>query len=167
MSANIGRETRLSAFKFFRPSSKVRTTSALHSQMELDSLTTSLVELRCTFYWDGAKSHRAFRPLVFAAKLNFETKHTFFRSLDCVCLTRIRDATRLTAYGLCHILNYEVERYFVWKGFEEARLSASSLTECEVQDQAEMLRKRGFQDWIRVDMAIEIQARDGMMNGED
>jgi hypothetical protein len=59
--------------------------------------------------------------------------------------------------GLHPFIDYEVERSFVWQGFEDAKLSIRGLSESELRDQLDLVAKRGYRDTILVEMAIEIK----------
>ncbi|KAK4041110.1 hypothetical protein C8A01DRAFT_34842 [Parachaetomium inaequale] len=106
----------------------------------------------------------------------------FLRSLDARCLARVRAMTRYTAYRFDKPVNYEVERAFVWAGMmptgvlpgkpvkegrEEVVSSSSSLSMrglsgAELGRQVEMVRLRGYRDWVRVEMAVEIEGREAL-----
>lgn len=61
-------------------------------------------------------------------------------------------------------IDYEVERSFIWKGLEGSRLSIRGLNAAEFDNQLKLMKKRGYQDHIRVDMAVEIEAGDDLRN---
>lgn len=128
--------------------------------MDLYTTMPILIELRCTFYWNSAKIRRTLAPIVFAARVTLDTKVAFLHSIDTACLSQVRDSTRHSdSLGRASIVDYEVERYFVWGGFEaERRLSVSSVPEREIRSQLELVERRGYRDWIHVDMALEIEA---------
>lgn len=118
------------------------------------------MDLRCTFYWNSSKMRRSLHPIVFAARVTLDSKVAFLHSIDTACLQQIRDSTRHIDLGRAPIIDYEVERYFMWRGFESDRLSVSSLPEREILNQMDLVEKRGYRDWIHVDMALEIEVPD-------
>ena len=118
------------------------------------------MELRCTFYWNSARVRRSLPPIVFATRIALDSKVAFLHSIDTACLQQIRDSTRHIGLGRAPIIDYEAERYFVWGGFESDRLPVSSVPERELQNQLDLVEKRGYRDWIRVDMALEIEVPD-------
>ncbi|KAK1763415.1 hypothetical protein QBC33DRAFT_598227 [Phialemonium atrogriseum] len=136
--------------------------------MDLYTTMPMLVELRCTFYWNSARVRRTLSPLVFAARITLDTKVAFLHSIDAACLQQVRDSTRyVSVLGRAPIIDYEVERYFVWSGFHDDRLPISSVPEREFRNQLDLVEKRGYRDWIRVDMALEIEAPDVEGGGLD
>lgn len=54
-------------------------------------------------------------------------------------------------------MTYQCERYFVWAGLEGGRLSIPALSDGEILRQVELLVKRGFRDWIHVEMVVEVE----------
>ncbi|KAL2015680.1 hypothetical protein VTK56DRAFT_5037 [Thermocarpiscus australiensis] len=132
--------------------------------MELYSGTTLLVDLRFTIYWDSGRSAQRFAPVAFAANVITENLDLFLQSLDSSCFRRIRAAARYTKYKFDKPINYEVERSFIWKGLDDSKLSIRGLSEAEFENQMTLMRKRGYQDHVRVDMAIEIEAGEELYN---
>lgn len=151
--------------------------------MELFSRHALLIDLRFAIYWDGGRRGQKFPPVAFAATVVTDTPELFLRSLDARCLERVRAATRYTAYAFGGddntappLVNYEVERWFVWnlKGLgglqredadgdgqdgDDARLlSIRGLSAGEMETQLRMVRRRGYRDYVRVEMAVEIEA---------
>jgi hypothetical protein len=112
---------------------------------------------------------QAFPPVTFAADvLTPEPENwnpsAFLQSLDETCLDRIRALTKYTIYNFIKPVNYEVERWFVWHGVGdpeeegEARVGIRGLSAFELEAQLRMVRERGYRDWVRVEMAVEIEA---------
>ena len=156
--------------------------------LELHASTTLLVDLAFTLHWDGGRRRRGFGRTAFAASVATETAEQFLRSLDQSCLARARAATRGTRYRFEAPVNYEVERAFVWAGLDgpcpcqcqcqchqqqqkqqltlqqqqqqqcATPLSIRSLSAAELESQLRLLRQRGYRDWVRVEMAVEIEA---------
>ncbi|KAK3302701.1 uncharacterized protein B0T15DRAFT_422945 [Chaetomium strumarium] len=120
--------------------------------------TIILVDLRFTIHWDAGKQSQRFAPVAFAAELITEDPDLFIQSLDAACQERIRAVTKYTMYRFDKPVNFEVERSFVWKGFEKARLSIRGLSPDELWAQLQLMKTRGYQDCVRVDMAVEIEA---------
>ncbi|KAK4135256.1 hypothetical protein BT67DRAFT_351060, partial [Trichocladium antarcticum] len=126
--------------------------------IELHTRTTLLVDLRFAIYWAGGQYGQRFAPVAFAASvITEEDPALFLRSLDRSCLDRVRAATRYTKYRFETPVNFEVERSFVWKGLEESRLSLRGLSAGELESQLALMRKRGYQDCVRVEMAVEVE----------
>lgn len=125
--------------------------------MDLYDSSTFLINLQCKFCWDDGHSRKSIPPILFAANLPCETPRLFLHFLNEACMKRIRSTLRFHAYGAHAFTNYESERYFVWQGFENAKLAITSLTQAEILDQLDLMAKRGFRDWIQVEMAIEVR----------
>ncbi|KAL2270562.1 hypothetical protein VTJ83DRAFT_2746 [Remersonia thermophila] len=110
----------------------------------------------------------------------------FLRSIDEACLARVRAALRHTPYAFDMPINYEIERWFVWTGLggdegkrwegvdgddgneyggvprldsTAARVNIRGLTAAELVCQLRMVAARGWRDMVRVEMAVEIEAR--------
>ncbi|KAL2139951.1 hypothetical protein VTI28DRAFT_4463 [Corynascus sepedonium] len=93
----------------------------------------------------------------------------FLRSLDARCLDQVRTMTRRTPFRFDKPADYEVERAFVWAGMmgpgqqqDEGGggvifLPVRGLSATELGRQIDMVRRRGYRDWVRVDMAVEIE----------
>ncbi|KAK4235328.1 hypothetical protein C8A03DRAFT_36827 [Achaetomium macrosporum] len=126
--------------------------------LDLHHHATILVELRFTIYWNAGKHSQKFPAVAFAAELITENAELFIQSLDAACQERIRATTKYTMYHFERPINFEVERSFVWKGCEQARLSIRALSSGELSTQLDLMEKRGYQDCIRVEMAVEIEA---------
>ncbi|KAK5659464.1 hypothetical protein OQA88_665 [Cercophora sp. LCS_1] len=126
--------------------------------MDLYDSATFLINLQCKFCWKTGQTHKSIAPILFAANLPWETPRHFLRALNEACMKRIRSTMRFHAYGSHPFSNYESERYFVWRGFETSKLAISSLTQSEIRDQLDLMAKRGYRDWIQVEMAIEIDS---------
>jgi len=65
--------------------------------------------------------------------------------------TQIRNGTQI------EIANYTCSRYFIFAGLESSRLSIPTLSEREILTQLDLIRKRGWRDWIHVDMTVELE----------
>jgi hypothetical protein len=124
---------------------------------ELHTRTTLLVDLHFTLYWDCGQHGQQFVPVAFAANVITENPELFLQSLDLSCLDRIRAATRYTKYKFETPINFEVERSFVWKGLEDSKLSIRALGAVELENQLRLMKRRGYQDSVRVEMAVEIE----------
>lgn len=104
-----------------------------------------------------------FPPTAFAASLPNLTDTTpqqFARALDQACLARIRAMTRYTRYAFDEPVDYEVERVFVFRGLEDARLDVRGLGAEELRVQVGFLGGggggTGGRGWVRVVMGVEI-----------
>jgi hypothetical protein len=134
--------------------------------LDLYRHTTILVDLRFTIHWDAGEGNQVqsqkFAPVAFAAELITEDSNSstdlFIQSLDAACVDRIRAVTQYTMYRFDKPVHFEVERSFVWKGFEKARLSIRGLSSDELWAQLRLMKERGYRDCVRVDMAVEIEA---------
>ncbi|KAK4149654.1 hypothetical protein C8A00DRAFT_46756 [Chaetomidium leptoderma] len=141
--------------------------------------TPLLIDLHFTLHWstttttntsgDGITKTKTnthtqkfqFPPTTFAANvIADETPELFLHSLDLRCLDRIRAMTRYTVYCFDKPVNYEVERAFLWEGTTRGGrgLAIRGLSAEELGSQLRMVRDRGYRDWVRVDMAVEIEA---------
>lgn len=134
--------------------------------LKLYACATILVDLHFTIHWDGGRHSQAFPPVAFAASVVTEGLVSFLQSLDAECMDRIRAATRYTAYKFDSPVNYEVERYFVWKGLENSKLSTRGISAHEFDSQIRLMKQRGYQDHVRVDMNVEIDAGEELRSRE-
>ncbi|KAL2127559.1 hypothetical protein VTI74DRAFT_10551 [Chaetomium olivicolor] len=100
--------------------------------------TPLLIELHYTLYWSSGAHGQKFAPIAFAADLITENPELFLQSLDASCLERIDAATKYTMYKFDKPVNYEVERWFVWEGLEEGRLSIRGLTAGQLEKRYSM-----------------------------
>ncbi|GAB1319933.1 hypothetical protein MFIFM68171_10143 [Madurella fahalii] len=132
--------------------------------LKLYTRTTILVDLHFTIYWESGRCGQQFPPAAFAVDVITESPDLFLQSLDLSCLDRIRAATKYTIYSFGKPVNYEAERSLIWKGLEDSRLSMRGLNATEFDNQLKLMRKRGYQDHIRVEMAVEIEAGDELRN---
>ncbi|AEO55670.1 hypothetical protein MYCTH_89343 [Thermothelomyces thermophilus ATCC 42464] len=91
----------------------------------------------------------------------------FLRSVDASCLDRVRAMTRATAFRFDEPVHYEAERAFVWAGVGGGdggggggggSIPIRGLSAAELGRQVDMVRRRGYRDWVKVEMAVEISA---------
>ncbi len=83
-------------------------------------------------------------------------------------------AKRFTPQAEWPIRNYSFDCYFVWQGFEEVNewgagkgLTIKVLRDEEIRAQLEMMEKRGWRDWVRVDMVVEMEVKgEGDVKGD-
>jgi hypothetical protein len=132
----------------------------LGSPYDLSTKKTMLIELKYTFYLKGANIRRTFPTQAFAAQIVVDDRTALLRSLDDVCFQRITEATKFTSYSRCCLSDYEVERYLIWEGLDDAKLSLSGLSDWDFQTQLELVDRRGWQDRLRVHMAFEVDLQD-------
>jgi hypothetical protein len=157
----------LNTMRSLFPSVSSRSASAMFNETLHEPPTTVLVDLHCTFCWDGGRQQRPFRSLPFAARLFLEDRTTFIRSLDEACKDRLKSSTRHTAYGRHEWINWEAERYLIWQGMEDGRLPLSSLADDELAAQWDLMDKRQWQDSIQVHMTVEIKVGAGGLKMKD
>ncbi|KAK3902248.1 hypothetical protein C8A05DRAFT_15673 [Staphylotrichum tortipilum] len=62
-----------------------------------------------------------------------------------------------TGGELARVVNYEVQRSFVWEGVEGGGVDILGLSALELEGQLGMVKARGGRDWVRVVMAVEVE----------
>ncbi|KAL2173981.1 uncharacterized protein P884DRAFT_264238 [Thermothelomyces heterothallicus CBS 202.75] len=155
---------------------------ALHAHTRL------LIQLHATLYWttgSGLLRGQKLAPVMFAADVAAVTINegdndhdfdhecaygygsatgsavdVFLRSVDASCLDRVRAMTRATAFRFGEPVHYEAERAFVWAGAGGGggSIPIRGLSAAELGRQVDMVRRRGYRDWVKVEMAVEISA---------
>lgn len=134
----------------------------LANPYDLTTTIPMLIELRFTLYLRGVTTiRRTFPTTAFAANIAVDDHKSLLASLDDACFRRIGEATRYTSYNRCSLTDYEVERFLVWNGLDDAKLSLGGLSDRDLQTQLELMERRGWQDRIRVHMAFEVEMEDG------
>jgi len=120
---------------------------------------TVLVTLVCKYH--GPWSHGRSTNTTFAARVKTETAKLFVHTLDGVC--RDMAGRMLHTQGIIkpdkdngtHVLQYEyTSRRFVWQGIENGNVSIAGLSDNAIQDQLEMMAKRGHRDHVVVEMQV-------------
>jgi hypothetical protein len=134
---------------------------------DLSTTRTVLVELKYAFYLKRADIRRSFPSLAFAARVIVDSRTALLRSLDDLCFERIREATKYSMESRYSFTDYEVDRYVVWNGLDDAKLPLSTLSDQEFKTQLEVMETRGYQDRIRVHMAIEVDVHGRCTSNDD
>ncbi|KAK1756424.1 hypothetical protein QBC47DRAFT_444944 [Echria macrotheca] len=127
--------------------------------MDLFATHLVLIRLHISLHWvnDGQDRHVRLTPKVFAAPLVVESTLNFCVSLDDACRSRFISLAQFGSFGAGLIIrNYRTRSYFVYAGFEDSELSIAGLTNEELINQLDFISRRGYYDYVHVDLDVEV-----------
>jgi len=119
---------------------------------------TILVQLSLRIYYDSNLAMGKLEPIAFSARVKTDTSRDFVSSLDHVCVNRARRTViDLGQYSASQNTMYSFKsRFFMWHGVENGKASIAVLSDEDIQDQLHLMAKRGWRDYIEVEMLVNI-----------